>query len=241
MSVWETSELNSWQKPAVEQIIEDCTFPWSLLVPEINLTRGVPYVPVKSSDLSRFRQMFEEGVYHVHETAVGENENFEGHIISIGRNQVLGLFWSDGRIEIEQSITDVQLIKEIFLAEAAHSVDYFLPLSENQKWLLAGLFHPDGIDDHTWWEIKDYGAEYYSLIGESFMALFTLAYSNIIPWQESFVHKATSKMVPEVYKILLVEPEVEEPIPEPVPNSSDSWLLELLEKLLEWLKNLLKF
>jgi hypothetical protein len=233
MSVWETSGLNSLQKTAVEEIIEDCTFPWDILADNINLTRGVFFVPVKSSDLSRFRQMLERGEHHIQE------ENSEGHIISVGRNQVLGVFWTDGQIEIEQSITDVQLVKEIFLAEAAHTVDYFLPLTDKQKLDLAKLFHEGNIDLHTWWEIRDYGAEYYSLIGESFMALFTLAYSNIIPWQDSFVHTATIFMIPEVYRILGVEPETEEPIPTPsVPL--EIWLAELIKKLLEWLKGLFK-
>lgn len=235
--VWETSELNDLQRQHVSAIIEDCTFPWEVLLTEILVRRGANFIPVKSSDLSRFQSVLNTGEHHVHE------KGKEGHLIAVGRQQVLGVFWTDGRIEIEQSISDPDLIKEIFLAEAAHSVDYFLPLSDSQKMEIANLFHPEGIDEHTWWEIHDYGAEYYSLIGESFMALFTMAYSNLIPWQDSFVHKATEDMIPGVYRILGVEPEIEEiePIPEPIPMpESAHWFAELLRKLLEWIKSSLK-
>ena len=70
------------------------------------------------------------------------------------------------------------------------------------------------------------------------MALFTLAFSNIIPWQDSFVHKATTDMVPRMYEILKVWPETGEPDPTPPPTTV-SWVT-LINKLIQWFKNLFK-
>jgi len=228
--IWHTTGLNVWQRPAVEAIINECTFPWKRLEPLVTQVRGEPFIPVISSDLSRFRGAAD---HHVHESGR------LGHIIEV-REQVLGLFWSDGKIEIEQSIRDETLVKEVFLAEAAHSVDYFLPLTDAKKKSIALLLHGGIIDSHTWWEIRDYGEEYYRLMGESFMALFTLAYSNIEPWQEAFEHKATKTMVPEVYAILGIWPATEptDPVPlPPVPEGPPSFS-NLLLRLIKWLLQL---
>jgi hypothetical protein len=87
-------------------------------------------------------------------------------------------------------------------AEIAHSVDYFLPLSDAQHAELMKLWHHDAADVHTWWEIHDYGGEYYTLGGEAFMAAFTLAYSKLIPDQSAFEHKTTLDMVARIREIV---------------------------------------
>jgi hypothetical protein len=230
VEIWEISGLNEEQRHHIKEIIEDCTFPWALLLPMIKANRGENFIPVRSSDLSKWNRLYEAGEYHfVH------NSGVYGHPITIGRRQVLGVFWTDGQIEIERTIHDESLIKEVFLAESAHSVDYFLPLSDQQKIAIARLFHGGQLDTHTWWEIYDYGEEYYSLIGESFMALFTLAYSSIVPWQDSFIHKATPDMIPDIYEILDVWPEIE------APNvSSPLEMPYLLSRLFSWFIDLIR-
>ena len=209
IDVWETSGLSEKHRPWVEEIIKNATFPWERLLPEIRRQRGSDNIPVYSLDLSRFKSQLEKDEHHIH-----DEEGNHGHIVKV-RNAVLGVFWLDGRIGIEQSIDDKELVQEVFMAEAAHSIDYFLPLTDDQKLQIMKLFHPEGPDQHTWWEVQDYGKEYYSLVGESFMALCCHAYTDLTPWQNSFHHKATEEMKHDVYRILGVWPEGEEPV-EPI-------------------------
>ena len=131
----------------------------------------------------------------------------EGHLLPRcieGRWWIAGIFWTDGRIYVDARCeAQPDLAREVVAAEVAHSVDYFLPLSDTQKKALMELWHPGGKDPHTWWEIQDYGAEYYTLGGEAFMAAFTLAYApGIDPDQSSFTHATTHEQSAAVRQIL---------------------------------------
>jgi hypothetical protein len=126
---------------------------------------------------------------HVHVTDEHGNEG-HGILRQLGdaRWWIAGVFWTDGRIYIDKRCPPVQA-REVMAAELAHSVDYFLPLSDFQKAQLMELWHGGGSDSHSWWEMHDYGSEYYDLGGEAFMAAFTLAYSSMEPDQSAFTHK----------------------------------------------------
>lgn len=147
----------------------------------------------------------------------------EGHTISRpsdwfgetkGRFMTAGVFWTDGRIKI-----DIRLegkpdnAREVLSAEIAHAVDYGLPLSEAQKTAIMRLFHGGGTDAHTWWERIDYSSEYYTLVGESWMALFTHSFSNMEPWQDPFEHKSARAMALDVHRILGIAPVGTGPLP----------------------------
>ncbi len=146
----------------------------------------------------------------------------EGHAISRpsywfgepqGRFMTAGVFWSDGRIKIDVRLKGKpDSAREVLSAEIAHAVDYGLPLSDAQKSAIMRLFHGSGADTHTWWEREDYSAEYTTLVGESWMALFTHAYSAMEPWQDPFVHKSARTMASEVYRILGIAPVDREPL-----------------------------
>jgi len=140
----------------------------------------------------------------------------EGHAISrpgsyLGmpekRLAIAGVFWTDGRIKI-----DIRMearpddAREVLSAELAHAIDYGLPYTAAMKTAITALFHPGGADHHTWWERQDYGAEYYTLVGEANMALITHAYSNMTPWQDPFTHKSTKEMAARVHQILGAPP-----------------------------------
>ncbi len=123
-----------------------------------------------------------------------------------GREFVAGVFWTDGRIYIDYRCeTNPDLAREVMSAELAHSVDYFLPLTEVQKKDLMFLWHGGRIDEHSWWERADYSGEYYDLGGEAFMAAFTLAYSRLTPDQSAFTHKLREEDVPRVREIVGVD------------------------------------
>lgn len=160
-----------------------------------------------------------------------DKDGREGHGIirrtHEGRWFIAGVFWTDGRIQIDTRCeAEPELAREVMSAELAHSVDYFLPLSDDQKGALAAMLHPEGGDEHTWWETHDYAAEYYDLVGETFMALFTFAYAPAIePYQDAFTHKANRGQAEKVRVILgvpeylpeapPVEPPTEPPAEEP--------------------------
>ncbi len=120
-----------------------------------------------------------------------------------GRFLIAGVFWTDGRIKIDVGQeSNPDSAREVLSAEIAHAVDYGLPLLESHKAAVMRLLHGGGADAHTWWEREDYNSEYNTLVGESWMALFTHSYSNMKPYQDPFVHKSVPTMAPEVRQIL---------------------------------------
>lgn len=97
------------------------------------------------------------------------------------RNYILGVFYpGSARIYIDLALENYpEIAQSVVSAEIAHAVDEFLPLTEGQRQEIMAALHGGVPDEHTWWEKIDYGAEYYSLVGETFMILFTKAYSDI--------------------------------------------------------------
>ncbi|MBA2741919.1 MAG: hypothetical protein H0U46_07900 [Actinobacteria bacterium] len=144
---------------------------------------------------------------HVH---IHDEEGNEGHGILrwiSGRWWTAGVFWTDGRIYVDvRCESRPALAREVVSAELAHSVDFFLPLSDDTKLELMDLWHPGSEDAHTWWEIHDYGGEYYTLGGEAFMGAFTIAYSEMEPDQSAFEHRSTEEMADAIAAIVGVAP-----------------------------------
>jgi hypothetical protein len=119
------------------------------------------------------------------------------------RLAIAGVFWTDGRIKIDVRMEARPAdAREVLSAELAHAIDYGLPYTDAMKGKITTLFHPGGADAHTWWERSDYGAEYYTLVGEANMALITHAYSDMTPWQDPFTHKSSKDMAARVHAIL---------------------------------------
>lgn len=187
-------------------------FPWERL----GALRNKP-VPISWDDLN-------DGTMGVRARAGGpipvhprmHEDDDEGHAISrpgttLGeptqRLMIAGVFWTDGRIKIDIRMENrPSAAREVMSAELAHAVDYGLPLTDSQKNALVNLLHSGGTDQHTWWEKQDYGTEYYTLVGESFMAMFTHAFSKMEPWQDPFPHKSSASLAPAIHSILGIQP-----------------------------------
>ncbi len=112
------------------------------------------------------------------------------HVVE-ARGRVAGLAWTDGRIMLAPWLEAQPAgAVEVFLAEAAHQVDFFA-IAPDQRRQLFALFHGgDGTPhaDHGWFE--EAGSEdYWSWVGESWMSGFMLAYSDVAPSWGSMVHK----------------------------------------------------
>ncbi len=145
---------------------------------------------------------------------------------------VAGVFWWGGdtagidldiRCEAQPTVA-----QEVFSAEGAHFADLGMPYTQAMKDGITKLLHPDGLDAHTYWWPEDvglpYGGQpYYNCMGESNMGLWTLAYSDMTPWQDAFPHKATKAMAPSVHSILGAAPVGTAPN-SPVTLEGRSWI-----------------
>lgn len=101
----------------------------------------------------------------------------------------LGLFWLDGRIEVEQSLTSPMQIAEVLLSEVAHAVDQYT-LTDADRMRLQATWHPTGPDQHTWWD----SGPYRTWQGEAMMGLFVTAFSDV-PVTMVFAHLPTPEAV----------------------------------------------
>jgi hypothetical protein len=126
-----------------------------------------------------------------------------------GRKWIMGVFFPvSARVYLDLALEDYpDTAKAVVSAEIAHAVDEFLPLTDAQRAEFIRLVHPEGSDHiDTWWEKADYGAEYYNLIGETFMILFTKAYSDI-PFGDTspFVHRGDNITAEQVRAVIGIE------------------------------------
>ena len=149
------------------------------------------------------------------------------------RRWVAGVFYPySARIYLDfRCESRPEMAHSVVSAEIAHAVDEFLPLTEAQRYQIMLELHEGHVDHHTWWERFDYSTEYYSLIGETFMILFTKAYSDI-PFGNvsSFIHTGHNLSGSRIRQIIGIErtdivttptavppPAAPEPVVEPAP------------------------
>lgn len=124
-----------------------------------------------------------------------------------GRRFTLGVFYPySARIYIDSTLEKLpDLAISVMSAELGHAVDEFLPLTEGQR---NAIIEEVGgkIGSDTWWEKSDYSAEYFSLVGETFMILFTKAYTDIqFGNTTDFVFEGENTTAEEIRKIIGVE------------------------------------
>jgi len=105
-------------------------------------------------------------------------------------DRALGLFWLSGRIEVHSKITNPVLEAEVLLSELAHAVDQYV-LTDADRIRLQEQWHPDGPDEHTWFDKGPYN----TWSGEAMMGLFVTAYSDLPVTFDQFVHKPTPDVV----------------------------------------------
>lgn len=113
------------------------------------------------------------------------------------RYQAAGLFWTDGRIEIERTLTDTQA-QAVFLAEAWHAIDQYILTSGDRAALLTAAHDGRGPDGHTWFD----NASYYADLGETMMDTFLAAYTPYPPTGIGWEHPVTGRLVDVLRGIL---------------------------------------
>jgi hypothetical protein len=170
-------------------------------------------VPVTVADTSRFAAARAGGDGHDHDHGQGWHALTDP---ADYRRAALGLFWLPtaehpaGRIEVSNQImNDVPLAEEVFLAEAAHAVDYGA-MNDAQRAELFAIVHggdPTPHGTHGWWEERG-GQNYWSdWVGEVFMALFQRAFAPSLPRplesRQPWTHRVTDDMARQARAVLL--------------------------------------
>jgi hypothetical protein len=193
--------------------IDAGSFPWSKLVPGLLRDVDRDHIPVRFSDLSRYgaraagehQHDHDHSEVHVLGTVLTAVETTSNKV----RLRVLGLFWTDYRIECDQSLrNDPTLLAEVMWSEGAHAIDQAM-LNDAQRAEIVAALHPEGPDEHPpWWERSDYSAEYGVLPGESFMEIVVEAYTPLTATIN--LHHAVTPHVIEVARRILT-PELVEP------------------------------
>lgn len=201
---------NEQQQAIVADALNRIKFPWQVLkAPTGSFIIG--WTDLNNGSFS---------IYSKHHSGHKPGEPFAVEKKINGRNYILGVFYpSTGDSWIDYALVDYpELAKTTVSAELAHLVDFFLPLTDEQKRELVALMHGDEPHSHDpaeWWEVHDYGKEYNNLPGESFMQLFTLAYSDLAFDASQFSHSITKEEAPKVRGILGIERTDFVPAPEP--------------------------
>lgn len=204
MSVWDLSRLDDRQRSIIGSALSRCDFPFERLAPELRSEVGRDAIPVEFADLSRYSAQVE---------AEGHSHADDAHILAgefDGRRAALGLAWYSGKVSIEaRLVDDPDLAVEVFLAEGAHMVDFFY-VTDDQREHIFDAYH-DGTKtphEHGWFE-ETGNHDYWSWVGESFMAGFTRAYAPAVPIRlearQPWVHPTTDSVAGAIINILTPE------------------------------------
>jgi hypothetical protein len=202
-------DLPDHQADVLVSAIDAGSFPWSKLVPGILRDVGRDHIPTQLSDLSRYgaRAAGEHSHDHSH-------DHDEVHVLE-ARGRVLGLFWTDYRIEIDYFVVDEpDLAAEVLWSEAAHAIDQAM-LTDPQRFEIIDALHPEGPDEHTWWEKLDYGGEYSTLLGEAWMEVVVEAYTPLTATIN--LHHEITPHVLDVARRILTPELVQAPAPAVAP------------------------
>lgn len=217
--IFDLSQLRPREQQITHDALKRCTFPWDLLLPKLKQTKQKNQIPVEWADLSRY--MAEATVtsstdhQHMHVYHSGDQAHVLTRSVPLHtqhrvmaehglplayRQRVLGLAWYSGKISIAaELVEEPTLAQEVMLAEGSHMVDFFYMTDEHRKELFK-VFHSgsDAPHGHEWFD----NASYWDDVGEAFMAGFCYAYSDLIPDDSSFSHRATPAIGQQIRSIL---------------------------------------
>lgn len=205
------------QVELVRQAVSSCDFPFTRLLPSLH-GEGKTQIVAEWADLSRYNQRVarahEEEHSHVTE---GEAEAHPIEREVDGRRRVLGLFYlpPHTRVVLDSSlVTHPELAREVFLAEAAHAVDYHY-LSMEQRRQITNFLHrddlPEGhstedgasfsLDGHvcSWFDV----GPYHMWVGEAFMEAFTEAFAPSVQVTIALGHPTSSEVAAQIRELLV--------------------------------------
>jgi hypothetical protein len=204
--IFDLSKLGAAEYSITAEAIARCEFEWERLLPGLRAARGKDRIPVEWTDLSRMASEVKGAHGHVYAV-----HGDVGHPIVVNaaqgapyRRRTLGLAWYSGKVSIDSSLlAQPELAGEVFLAEGAHMLDFFW-LTEEQRRELNDVLHgpaydsKDELHQHTWFDNPSYWAD----VGEAFMGLFVLAFSNYPVTLAGFEHGTTPEMAKQAREYL---------------------------------------
>ena len=221
-------------------------FPWEKLLPDL-LRAGKQGFTVEFADLSAFSPPphGEEGHTHDPSTHAEDDHGSGGHIMFGNKVPGLpqenaaaawGLFWFDGRIQIENSLRNQQdNIDWVMSAEIAHAVDVFYAAGKGMRTALGQLLSPLPPTTQPW-----FGGTYWDQPGESFMAGFGLAYTDFVQEDPRFKYRFERNDA-GLIRSVLASPRTDEVAPPPPPQgidwtlvSDDEFVKEYLNRFGDW-------
>ncbi|MCA1569291.1 MAG: hypothetical protein LC798_03005 [Chloroflexi bacterium] len=208
------------QRALIVNAAQRCSYDFTRCLPTLRSQWGAQFITVAVSDLTRWSQAQEARAaeedhvhHHEHLDVTDDESGATGHGIVV-RHRVLGLAWSNGKIEVEQTLADQnpELFLEVFLSEVAHEVDWFDPaLNQAGEDTLFDVMH--GVVDatpgrdtpehgHDWFDMDSYN----TWAGEAWMGLFTAATSDVRVTLTQFVHKVTPEGIDVTRRLLGITP-----------------------------------
>ena len=205
-------------------------FPWEKLLPDLQRI-GKAGFTVEFADLSAFTPPPHGEPGHSHDdpsSHAEDNHGTGGHIMFGNKVPGLpqetaaaawGLFWFDGRIQIENSLRNQQAnIDWVLSAEIAHAVDVFYAAGKGMRPALGALLSPLAPAAQPW-----FGGAYWDQPGESFMAGFGLAYTDCVDEDPRFRYRFERDDAVAI-RTILSAPRTDEPAPPP-PEPTIDWTL----------------
>ncbi len=245
LSVFDLISNTQEQRSILEPALTACTFDFTQILPGLMDRTGRDRIPVTWRALN-----VNARVYTDHDLGHTHHGEYDPLVRTIdGRRMTLGLFWYNGRIEIEASLVDrPALAAEVLLAEGAHAVDRFF-LSPDQRRKIWAVWHPgeqtpEHDAEHGWAEpFESWSGEmdqpgeaevgYFESGLEAFMSAFTVAFSEIEPTgDESFAHRTDPAQAAKIREIVQPLPTVPGPVPVPPDSTPEPWW----RRLCRWLR-----
>jgi hypothetical protein len=226
--------LNSGLPQNAEVPVEEikATIEEAVPLTEEHLTAYPEDVKVVEEQLENPRPHRHHEEHHEPETEAGHSSDptrFEPLMGRLnGREYILGVFYPySGDIYIDNLLVNYPSYAQTTVsAEVAHGVDEFLPMNSTHREQIMMLVNGGTVGDLTWWEKVDYGSEYYNLVGETFMILFTYAYSDLgFEGAEDFTYHGDNTMGDEIRAILGIN-RTDEHIPAPDSNIPTTIVIE---------------
>jgi hypothetical protein len=211
VSAFDLSSNTPAQRAIIETAVARCDFDFDRILPRLRAETGRQAVPVTWEDLTRYGAAASAGANTIEDP---RHHDEHGHGHDGHRRATLGLAYYSGRIVVEQSLVNQpDLAQIIFLAEAAHMVDFFV-LTPEQRAAIFDLFHEPGTPDHGhgWFE-ETGNTDYWSWVGEAWMYGFIKAYTDIEPGAGGMQHELTEYDVTAVRALLGAK--TPPPVPDP--------------------------